>query len=76
LGSLFNSMSGGNSCLRGGKGERIERMYPHNLFCICYLYIIFYVRRYREVRIACVGAGSEEIMQDLAIRQSARRAKL
>jgi len=48
---------GGNSCIRGGKGERIERIY-------------------REARIACVGAGSEEVLQDLAIRQYLRNPKL
>jgi len=44
---------GGNSCIRGGKGERIERLY-------------------REVRTNAIGGGSEEILLDLAIRQSLR----
>jgi len=44
---------GGNSCIRGGKGERIERLY-------------------REVRINAIGGGSEEILLDLAVRQSIR----
>lgn len=47
---------GGNSCIRGGKGERIERLY-------------------REVRINAIGGGSEEILLDLAIRQSMRNQK-
>ena len=42
---------GGNSFIRGGLGERIERIY-------------------REVRVSAIGAGSEEVMLDLAARQS------
>ena len=32
--------------------------------------------RYREVRVGCIGAGAEEVMQDLAIRQALRKSKL
>eukprot|EP00760_Papus_ankaliazontas_P002907 PhM_4_TR11326/c1_g1_i1/m.51687 len=42
---------GGNSFVRGGHGERIERLY-------------------REVRVAAIGGGSEEVMMDLAMRGS------
>ena len=42
---------GGNSFIRGGHGERVERLY-------------------REVRVNAIGGGSEEILLDLAMRQS------
>jgi len=42
---------GGASCIRGGVGEKVERLY-------------------REVRILAIGGGSEEILLDLAMRQS------
>jgi len=42
---------GGNSYLRSGVGEHVERFY-------------------REVRVAAIGGGSEEIMMDLAMRQA------
>jgi len=42
---------GGASCIRGGKGERIERLY-------------------REVRQNAIAGGSEEILLDLALKQS------
>jgi len=42
---------GGASCIRGGVGEKVERLY-------------------REVRVVAIGGGSEEIMLDLAMRQS------
>lgn len=42
---------GGNSYIRGGVGETVERLY-------------------REVRVAAIGAGSEEIMLDLWGRQA------
>jgi alkylation response protein AidB-like acyl-CoA dehydrogenase len=42
---------GGNSFVRGGHGERIERLY-------------------REVRVAAIGGGSEEIMIDFIMRMS------
>lgn len=42
---------GGNSYVRGGKGERIERIY-------------------REVRVMAIGGGSEEIMNELAMKVS------
>jgi len=42
---------GGASCIRGGQGERIERLY-------------------REVRTNAIGGGSEEILLELAMKQS------
>jgi len=42
---------GGNSVLKTGPGERIERIY-------------------RDVRIAAIGGGSEEVLTDLFTRQS------
>lgn len=42
---------GGVSFIRGGVGERIERIY-------------------REVRVQAIGGGSEEVMMELAMRQS------
>jgi alkylation response protein AidB-like acyl-CoA dehydrogenase len=42
---------GGSACIRGGPGERVERLY-------------------REVRINAIGGGSEEIMLELAMKQS------
>jgi alkylation response protein AidB-like acyl-CoA dehydrogenase len=41
---------GGNSYLRSGPGELVERLY-------------------REVRVNAIGGGSEEIMDDLAMRR-------
>ena len=42
---------GGVSCIRGGIGAKVERIY-------------------REVRIAAIGGGSEEVLRDLAMRQA------
>ena len=42
--------SGGASCIRGGHGEKIERIY-------------------REVRQCAIAGGSEEILNDFAVRQ-------
>jgi len=42
---------GGVSCIRGGIGAKVERIY-------------------RDVRIAAIGGGSEEVMRDLAMRQA------
>eukprot|EP00466_Bigelowiella_natans_P002774 jgi/Bigna1/35751/e_gw1.11.112.1 len=47
---------GGASYVRGGVGEKIERMY-------------------REVRAYAIPGGSEEILEDFAVRQAARAAK-
>ena len=48
---------GGASYVRGGVGEKIERLY-------------------REVRVYAIGGGSEEIIEDFAIRQSQREAMI
>lgn len=45
-----SQIMGGNSFVRGGKGEQLERAV-------------------REIRVATVGGGSEEILMDLAMRQ-------
>ena len=37
---------GGNSCLRGGKGERIERMYPYYLCFLIHLYVLLFGEYY------------------------------
>jgi len=42
---------GGVSCIRGGIGAKVERIY-------------------RDVRIAAIGGGSEEVLRDLAMRQA------
>mmetsp|Transcript_38208 Transcript_38208/g.53042 ORF Transcript_38208/g.53042 Transcript_38208/m.53042 type:complete len:149 (-) Transcript_38208:217-663(-) len=48
---------GGASYVRGGQGEKIERLY-------------------REVRAYAIPGGSEEIMMDLAVRQSIKTSKM
>lgn len=45
---------GGASFVRGGKGERVERIY-------------------RELRAVAIAGGSEEVMQDLAVREAMKR---
>jgi len=48
---------GGASYVRGGQGEKIERLY-------------------RDVRAYAIPGGSEEIMMDLAVRQSIKTSKM
>lgn len=50
----FLAATGGASFVRGGKGERVERIY-------------------RELRAVAIAGGSEEIMQDLAVREAMKR---
>jgi alkylation response protein AidB-like acyl-CoA dehydrogenase len=48
---------GGASYVRGGQGEKVERLY-------------------REVRAYAIPGGSEEIMMDLAVRQSMKQHEM
>ena len=58
---------GGASYVRGGVGERIERIYreveDERLFCVCLFDAL-------KTRVLAIGGGSEEIMLDLAARMA------
>ena len=77
---------GGASCIRGGKGERIERLYregSHSSVLLALRVIssqalltlsIALCAWLIAVRIFAIGGGSEEVLRDLAVRPI--RAKL
>lgn len=72
--------AGGASYVRGGKGEKIERLYrearaprsPHRPLCSLRTGSAHSACRL-QVRAYAIPGGSEEIMQDLAVRQAAKQ---